>query len=102
MMNMRSGRREPNVFPTLFPSVNLGSRDLRSMREKRQRTRDDLDAHGSRLRRLARNLKTLLKHGGSTRDGVLKWIFVNLRVNKKRSQEGNNCLGLRIVQMATL
>ena len=33
VMNMRSGRREPNVFSTLFPSVNLGSRDLRSMRE---------------------------------------------------------------------
>ena len=47
-------------------------------------------------------LKTLLKHGGSTRDGVLNWIFVNLRVNKKEVKRGNNCLGLRIVQMATL
>ena len=87
VMNMRSGRREPNVFSTLFPSVNLGSRDLRSMRE-RDNAHVTIWMHMARVYEgLHAILKTLLKHGGSTRDGVLNWIFVNLRVNKKRSQE---------------
>jgi len=87
-MNMLSGIREPSVFPALFPSVDLGSKDLKVSVRERDNAHATIWMHMARVYEgLHAILKTLLKHGGSTRDGVLNWIFVNLRVNKKRSQQ---------------
>ena len=88
VMNMLSQRREPNVFPALFPSVDLGSKDLKVSVRERDNAHATIWMHMARVYEgLHAILKTLLKHGGPTRDGVLKWIFLNLHVNKKRSQQ---------------
>jgi ubiquitin conjugation factor E4 B len=87
-MNSPNGRREPHLFPSLFPSVDLAWSPKMKMRvSERDSAQRTIWMHMARVYEgLNAIVKTLLKHGGSTRDGVMKWIFVNLRVNKKRSQ----------------
>ena len=64
-MNMLSQRREPNVFPALFPSVDLGSKDLKVSVRERDNAHATIWMHMARVYEgLHAILKTLLKHGG--------------------------------------